>query len=363
MPLASRRARRSSIDIWPGFVDALAQLLMIIIFMLLVFTAGQFFLSDALSGRDKALKELQQQVSELSSLLALERGAAENLRVAAAAASAQLQATLAERDSAKAQLAELAASAKEQANQAAQVAGQLSEATAQLGVLRTRAEQAETALTAEQQKSAAARAQVEQLTAAVAALREQLTKIAAALDISEAKAKEQQTQIADLGRRLNLALATKVQELARYRSEFFGKLREIIGDRSDIRIVGDRFVFQSEVLYAPGSAELGDGAKQQLDPVIAALKTISDKIPRELNWVLRIDGHTDKRPISNAQFPSNWELSAARAISVVQYMIAQGVPANRLAAAGFADNQPLDPGDGDDAYRRNRRIELKLTER
>jgi chemotaxis protein MotB len=356
MPLASRRARRSSIDIWPGFVDALAQLLIVIIFMLLVFTAGHFFLADALSGRDKALHELQQQVSELSSLLALERSTAESLRAEATAVSSRLQATLTERDAARAQLAE-------QAAQAAQVGGQLSEATTQLGALRERAEQAEKALSAEQQKSAAARAQVEQLTAAVAALREQLAKIAAALDISEAKAKEQQTQIADLGRRLNLALATKVQELARYRSEFFGRLREIIGDRPDIRIVGDRFVFQSEVLYTPGSAELGEGAKYQLDPVIGALKTISDKIPKELNWVLRVDGHTDKRPISNLQFPSNWELSAARAISVVQYMIAQGVPANRLAAAGFADNQPLDTADGDEAYRRNRRIELKLTER
>jgi chemotaxis protein MotB len=363
MPLASRRARRSSIDIWPGFVDALAQLLMVIIFMLLVFTAGQFFLSDALSGRDKALQELQQQVSELSSLLALERSAAESFRAEATAVSNRLQATLAERDAAQAQLAELTARSKEQAAQAAQIGGQLSEATAQLGGLRERAEQAEKALTAEQQKSAAARAQVEQLSAAVAALREQLAKIAAALDVSEAKAKEQQTQIADLGKRLNLALATKVQELARYRSEFFGRLREIIGDRPDIRIVGDRFVFQSEVLYTPGNAELGEAAKHQLDPVIAALKTISEKIPKELNWVLRVDGHTDRRPISNAQFPSNWELSAARAISVVQYMIAQGVPANRLAAAGFADNQPLESGEGDDAYRRNRRIELKLTER
>jgi chemotaxis protein MotB len=363
MPLASRRSRRSSIDIWPGFVDALAQLLMVIIFMLLVFTAGQFLLSDALSGRDKALQELQQQVSELSSLLALERSAAENLRAEATAVSSRLQATLAERDAAQAQLAELAAKSKEQADQAAQVSGQLSEATAQLGSLRERAEQAEKTLSAEQQKSAAARAQVEQLTAAVAALREQLAKIAAALDVSEAKVKEQQTHIADLGKRLNLALATKVQELARYRSEFFGKLREIIGERPDIRIVGDRFVFQSEVLYSPGSAELGDAAKYQLDPVIAALKAISDKIPKELNWVLRVDGHTDKRPISNAQFPSNWELSAARAISVVQYMIAQDVPANRLAAAGFADNQPLDTAEGEEAYRRNRRIELKLTER
>ena len=158
-------------------------------------------------------------------------------------------------------------------------------------------------------------------------------------------------------------MASKVQELARYRSEFFGRLREIIGERPDIRVVGDRFVFQSEVLFTPGSAELGGPAKRRLDPVIAALKAISDKIPPDINWVLRVDGHTDRRPISNAQFASNWELSAGRAISVVRYAVAQGVPAARLAAAGFADNQPLDPAESEEAYRRNRRIELKLTER
>jgi chemotaxis protein MotB len=341
MPLASRRSRRPSIDIWPGFVDALAQLLMVIIFILLVFTAGQFFLSDALSGRDKALKQLQQQVSELSDLLALERRTSADLRVSAASLTAQLAATTAERDQLTAQVADLSAKTKAEA---------------------ARADQAETALAGEKQTSAAALSQVTELSASIAALRDQLAQLSAALDASEAKAKEQQTQIADLGRRLNLALATKVQELARYRSEFFGKLREILGDRPDVRIVGDRFVFQSEVLFEPGKADLADDAKKQLDPVIAALKEIAGKIPPELHWVLRVDGHTDRRPINNAQFPSNWELSTARAISVVRYMIDQGIPPGKLAAAGFADNQPLDPASTNDAYRRNRRIELRLTE-
>lgn len=353
MPLASRHSRRPSIDIWPGFVDALAQLLMVIIFILLVFTAGQFLLSDALSGRDKALKELQQQVSQLSDLLSLERAGNEKLQASAASLTAQLKATLAQREALQSQVADLTAKAKSAATEADQ----------QASALRGRAETAEKALAAEQQTSAAARAQVEALTVAVAALRQQLAQIAAALDISQAKVKNQETQIADLGRRLNLALATKVQELARYRSEFFGKLREIIGDRPDIHIVGDRFVFQSEVLFEQGSADLSDGAKQQLDPVIGALKAIAGKIPKDINWVLRVDGHTDHRPIATAQFPSNWELSTERAISVVRYMIDQGIPADRLAAAGFADNQPLDPGTTPDAYRHNRRIELKLTER
>jgi len=197
----------------------------------------------------------------------------------------------------------------------------------------------------------------------IAALRRQLGALEQALDVSEKKDKDAQSRLADLGQRLNVALAQRVQELSRYRSEFFGRLRAILGNRPDIRIVGDRFVFQSEVLFTPGSAELAEAAKIRLDPVIAALKEISGKIPPDISWVLRIDGHTDRRPINNEKFASNWELSAARAISVVRYAIAQGIPPERLTAAGFADNQPLDPGDTDEAYRRNRRIELKLTER
>ncbi|MGH7116370.1 MAG: OmpA family protein, partial [Stellaceae bacterium] len=171
------------------------------------------------------------------------------------------------------------------------------------------------------------------------------------------------TQIKDLGQKLNLALVSKVTELSRYRSEFFGRLRGIIGDRPGIRIVGDRFVFQSEVLFAPGSADLTAAAKKELDPVIVALKQIAAKIPPDINWVLQVSGYTDKRPIATPQFPSNWELSTARALSVVRYAITQGIPADRLVGAGFAATDPIDPGDTPEAYARNRRIELKLTER
>jgi len=424
MAIAPRNSRRSSIDIWPGFVDALAQLLMVIIFILLVFTAGQFYLSEALSGRDQALRQLQQQVDELGNLLALERRAGEDLKVRAADLSAQLESSVAERDrltgklrdadaivsadkekielqlreieslrrdldalkSVRADLeAKVAALAQQRAPQElgalrdrtkeleARLAAE-AERTAlaqkeidardvRLREIGSRADRAEQSLTAEKEISRSALARVDQLNAQLAALREQLSRIATALDVSEAKVKEQQGQIVELGKRLNLALVNKVEELARYRSEFFGRLREILGDRPDIRVVGDRFVFQSEVLFAPGSAELSEGAKKELTPVIAALKEISAKIPPEINWMLRVDGHTDRRPISNPQFPSNWELSTARAISVVRFAMDEGIPAARLSAAGFADKQPIDPRGAEDAYRRNRRIELKLTER
>lgn len=335
MPLQSRNSRRSSIDIWPGFVDALSQLLMIIIFLLLIFTVGQFYLSDALSGRDQALKKLQRQINNLADLLALERQSNSALRHQAAAAAAQLAATLAERDRLKAQTVALTA----------------------------RAGQAEKALAGEKGISSKALAQVALLNQQIAALRDQLSQIAAALDLANTKVKTQQAQIIDLGRRLNLALANKVQELARYRSEFFGQLRQILGNRPDIRIVGDRFVFQSEVLFAPGSAELTDPAKKELEQVFTALKQIATKIPPDLKWILQVDGFTDSRPIHTAQFPSNWELSAARAISVVRFAIAQGIPPQRVSAEGFGDKQPIALGNTPAAYRLNRRIELKLTER
>jgi chemotaxis protein MotB len=338
MALARSRNRRSSIDIWPGFVDALAQLLMVIIFILLVFTVGQFYLSDALSGRDEALKQLQQKISALADELALEKQTSETLRGNAAALAAQLKAAQDERDALNSKLA---------------AAGQLTDQTKDL----------QARLAAEQQTSQAAKAQVEELTAQIASLRDQLAKIAAALDVSNATVKNQQDQIVELGRKLNLALATKVEELARYRSEFFGRLSEILGNRQDIRVVGDRFVFQAEVLFAPGKAELAPDAKSQLDPVLDALKQIAAKIPPDIPWVLEVDGHTDHRPIHNEQFASNWELSTERAISVVRFAIDQGIPADHLAAAGFADKQPIDNTVGDDAYRKNRRIELKLTER
>jgi len=162
---------------------------------------------------------------------------------------------------------------------------------------------------------------------------------------------------------LNAALANKVQELSRYRSEFFGRLSEILGGTEGVRIVGDRFVLQSELLFDQGSADLGDAGREQMIHLATTLKELAEKIPQDIDWILRIDGHTDTVPINNLRFPSNWELSAARAISVVKFLIVQGLPANRLAATGFGEYQPIDTGQGPEAMRRNRRIELKLTQR
>jgi chemotaxis protein MotB len=351
-----------------------------------------------LSGREQALQRLTQQVAELADLLALERKANTDLRANIGDISAELQASIkardelndrltviiGERDALAASLAESNARAQESTEDQQKRAKALEEAykviaadrakvqalLSDIAVLESLRDEltkklaaAEETTASEKDISSEAQLQVSLLNRQVLALREQLSQLAAALELAETKSKEQEVQIADLGRRLNLALASKVEELARYRSEFFGRLREVLGERPDIRVVGDRFVFQSEVLFPSGSAELESQGRQQLDQLAATLIDISKNIPAELDWVLRVDGHTDKNPIRTAEFPSNWELSAKRAINVVRYLEGRGVPANRLAAAGFAEFRPLEPGDTPEIYRRNRRIELKLDQR
>ena len=321
MALSRRSRQPNSINIWPGFVDALTQLVMVIVFVLLVFTVGQFYLSGAVSDQDITIKKLTQQLNELSEMLGLETKKNSSLT--------QQQASLnGERDRLNANLAAAAAAAEETQHQ-------LSDQEATIATLNEN----------------------------IKALRDQLDQITAALDLAQAKDKESQAKIDDLGNKLNVALANKVEELARYRSEFFGRLKAILGDRPDIRVVGDRFVFQSEVLFAPASAELAEPARQQLTPVVNALREIQSQIPPNLNWILEVDGHTDVRPINTPTFQSNWELSTARAVSVTKFLVEQGIPAEHLSAAGFGEFQPLDRGTTEDAWRRNRRIELKLTQR
>ncbi|HEV2265415.1 MAG TPA: peptidoglycan -binding protein [Stellaceae bacterium] len=335
MSLYSRRQRRSTINIWPGFVDALTQLVMVIIFVLLVFTAGQFYLTGALSNRDAALAQLTRQMNELSDMLSLQKSDNATLQLDLSKLNSELQSTTTAKNAAETKVGALG-------TQLTGTQQQLAQKTEDLGK---------------------AQSTVDQINQQLLALRQQLAQIAAALDASEAKNKQQQVQITDLGSRLNQALATKVAELAKYRSEFFGRLSAILANRKDIRIVGDRFVFQSDVLFDTGSAELTPAAQTQLTSVAQALKQLSGEIPTGIDWVLEIGGHTDARPIHTAEFPSNWELSSARAQSVVQFLIDQGIPPNRLVAAGFGQYTPIANGNTDADYRQNRRIELKLTER
>ena len=341
--MALARSRRDrGIDYWPGFVDALSTLVLGIIFLLTVFVVVQFFLSQDIAGKDTALSRLNAQIAQLTELLSLEKTGKVSLEDEIARLQANLSGAVSERDRLKS------------AVDSAQPGD---------GEARGKVTELSTALDSEKSISARALAQVEVLNQQIAALRRQLGALEAALDVSEKRDRDAQSKIADLGQRLNVALAQRVEELTRYRSDFFGRLREILGNRADIRVVGDRFVFQSEVFFDAGQAVLRPEGRGELDKLAAALADLEKQIPSEIAWVLRVDGHTDVRPIASAPFPSNWALSAARAISVVQYLISRGISPQRLVAAGFGEFQPLDTDRTEDAYRRNRRIELKLTER
>ena len=434
------RSRRRPINIWPGFVDGLATLLLVVIFVLMVSMVAQYFQSVALSGRDEALTRLEREINDLAELLSLERSANADLRINLSQVSLELQSSLSVRESLASQLAALTETRealqarletaradsdkvskeledayktveadkekieaqlaqlailerlREDLNrrlqtaeaEGAQVSKELEDAykvidadkekiQAQLqdiailqslrDDLMARLAQTESDVGEQKELTDAAQAQLLLLNRQIMALRQQLANLATALEAAESANKEQEVQISDLGRRLNVALASKVQELARYRSEFFGRLREVLGNRQDVRIVGDRFVFQSEVLFETGSAELGEPGQRQLGQLAQTLNEIAPRIPKNLPWVLRVDGHTDRVPIHTPEFPSNWELSTARAISVVRYLMDQGIAADHLAATGFGEHQPLDPGLSEEALRRNRRIELKLTQR
>ena len=476
MYAASRLGRRGPrTDYWPGFVDLLSTLLLVMIFLLVVYMLAQYFLQRTISGQTEALEELSFQVTELAEMLSLERQANADLRLNIAQLSAQLQTSLAERDRLSGALADASAerdtlrlrledltgeaqtafAERAEAKRAETEARLLAEAgeekirllladmervrrdiealqavraelearvsalaaaldesrgeTAQvredLTALRDTAAALEARLSSERERTALAqralgereirlaevqalylqaqgglaetesaliesrtlgdrqRDRLALLNQQIEALRAQLQRIEAALDISERKAEEQEVTIADLGRRLNMALAAKVEELASYRSEFFGRLRQVLSDRRDFTIIGDRFVFQSEVLFGSASDELGVDGQERLGKFADILKEVMVRIPPDLPWILQVDGHTDRRPIQTPRFPSNWELSAARAISVVNFLVDQGIPARHLSATGYGEFQPIDARDDEIAYRRNRRIELKLTQR
>ncbi len=339
--MALSRARRDrGVDYWPGFVDALSTLILGIIFLLTVFVVVQFVLSQEVTGKDTALARLSARIAQLTDLLGLEQSSKVSLEEQIAQLRASLATTDNERDRYKSLYDSLSGGT-------AAAQGQVSELSGKLD--------------AEKQVLLRALAQVEVLNQQITALRRQLGALEQALDVSDKKDKESQSRLAELGQRLNIALAMRVQELSRYRSDFFGRLRELLGNRPDIRIVGDRFVLQSEVFFDTGQSVLKPEGRTELDKIATVLLDLTGKIPQDIAWVLRVDGHTDVRPTGGGR--TNWDLSAARAIAVVQYLISKDMPPQRLVAAGFGEFQPIDAGTTDEAYARNRRIELKLTER
>lgn len=338
--MARGRSRRGEDVAWPAYVDVLSTLLLVVTFLMSIFMTAQFYSGLEASGKDTALQRLNRQVAELTNLLSLEKGKGQTGEDEMATLEASLQALKEE----NAKLQNFAVTSDEKAKAEAGRAGGLSGD-----------------LDAQKAISNEALAKVDLLNQQMLALRKQVAALNEALGASEKKDSESQDRIKDLGTRLNAALARQVQELQRYRSDFFGRLRDLLKDRPDIRVVGDRFVFQSEVLFPSGSADMTTEGLTTLDQLATAINELRGKIPGEVDWALQVDGHTDVRPIASSNFPSNWELSTARAVSVVKYLASKGVPADRLVAAGHGEFRPLESAQDDESLRKNRRIELKLT--
>ena len=377
-------ARRVENFTWPGFVDALATLLMVIIFVLMVFVLIQVNLAYRVSGQDATLGEMRQQLASLGELLNIERRASADLAANLAQITSQLEVSNADREKLQAQVVNFQASirariaeidrltAEQIDTQAALNAarssleerlGALQLTEGQLAMTQVPNQRANEKIKILEDETTASKAQVLQLTNTLGALRLRIEELTGLLAEKDRQASRDKVAIANLGKSLNNALASRVQELQRFRSEFFGRLRDVLKDRDDVEIVGDRFVFQSEVLFAQGQAKIESDGQEQLAKLAVALADIADKIPNDINWVLQVDGHTDDVPIRAGRYADNWDLSTERALSVVRYLNQQGLPPNRLAAAGYGEYQPLDPADSDDARRKNRRIELKITQR
>jgi len=412
MAVRTRRNGGNGLDAWPGYVDALSTLLMVIIFVLLVFVLAQAFLTVTLSGRSHQLDKATQQLAELSDALSLERGKSADLQLSVSQLGKELSERSADRDRLASQLASATVAIQAAKTEAADAQGQLAEMKRQIAELdrtvatdkdtlqakiselanlaiqsralaalrdelETQAQDAAARAMTEQQRREAvqaqlsdekklgdsARAQIALLNQQIDQFKMQLAAVAASLELTQHQNQSKDVQIANLGQKLNIALAARVEELQQYRSEFFGKLRTVLANRPGITVVGDRFVFQSEVLFPVGSAELTPAGVTQMTTLAGTIKEIAAGIPPDLHWVLRVDGHTDPQPVKGGQFASNWELSAERAITVVRLLIANGVPADHLAATAFGENQPFGPGDTPEAYAKDRRIELRLTDR
>ena len=375
----SRNRTRRSADIWPGFVDAISTLLLVLIFLLTIFVSSEFLLSKLLSNKDDALEGLNMQIYQLSELLSLEKKENKDLTSTISKLNEKLNNSSITSDllsmefsdlkNKNIELNRLLNSLKENTNQIKEenknldlkntnLESELKDLLSTLRATHVNLIKAEK----EVKLSEAAKNQVTILNMQIAELREQLNIIQNLLDINLEEIKQKDIHIVELGKKLNTALAVKVGELTQYKSEFFGRLRSILGNRDDIQIVGDRFIFQSEVLFASGSAEVGIEGVIQLTKLSKILLDTTKNIPKDIPWVLQIQGHTDQNPINTLLYPSNWELSAARAISVGKVLISSGVSSDKISVAGFAEFQPLELGQDPSSYRKNRRIEIKLTQ-
>ncbi len=337
-----RKAKRRHLDIWPGYVDALSTMLMMVALVLVIMMAAQFALSNALNTREAQMSELALRLQKLNDALNLERSTSEGL---------------------KGQKSQLETRVKQVQDEASQIRNRLTESEGKLSGLVGERDSAKREMERAFKETTELKVQLSDMVRQIEDLNKKLALLTSDLASAKSSISEKEIKIKDLDAKLKRKMLEKVEELSEYRSEFFGRLKKALGNRPDIKIVGDRFVFQSEVFFQTASADLQESGKEQLAKLADTLKELAKTIPKDINWILNVVGHTDKRPINMPQFRSNWELSSARAISVVKFLVEQGIPPERLSATGYGEYQPLDNGTSEEALSRNRRIELKFNQR
>ena len=350
-----RRKNITQVNIWPGFVDAITTLLLVFVFLLAVFMISQTFLTQSISGKDAALQNLKNQLQRLDADLDENIVKNKKLSELIATLNQQIEILNLEKSNLKTNLED-----KEVLNKKYQI--NTKELESKIAVLFEELGIEKLNLKTEKDISKKLNLEMSELNKTISELNNKLSELEQALSLSVADAEVKETEIDNLKVKLDVALKEKIGELSEYRSEFFGRLKVILKDQKEINIVGDRFVLQSEILFKSGSAEIGEKGKVRLSEITALLKSITKKIPNKINWIIQVEGHTDDVPISNNEFPSNWELSVARAISVAKVMIDNGIEPKRINVAGFGEFRPLVDNENEENRNKNRRIELKLTQ-
>ncbi len=350
-----RRKNITQVNIWPGFVDAITTLLLVFVFLLAIFMISQTFLTQSISGKDAALQSLKTQLQKLDADLDKNLGKNKKLSELIAALNQQIEILNLEKTNLQTDLLDKESLNKKYQLNTESLEKKIAALFEELGIEKLN-------LKSEKKISQKLNLEMSELNNTIQQLNNKLSELDQALSLSLVDVETKDTEIENLKVKLDVALKEKIGELSEYRSEFFGRLKEILKNQKEINIVGDRFVLQSEILFKSGSAEIGKKGKAKLSEISTLLKSITKKIPSKINWIIQVEGHTDNVPISNNEYPSNWELSVARAIAVARIMIDNDIEPKRINVAGYGEFRPLVKNEDEKSRNKNRRIELKLTQ-
>ena len=354
--MRASRKNLYEVNIWPGFVDVLGTLLIVTIFTVLISTVTQIYFNDQLEIKRGEISSLDNQITNLANQLSLLNTEKKKIDKSFATLTIEYKDLNKKKNKLDEELSKSQYNLKIKDKELEQI---INERSSLLGKIQKQNEDLKDLSEVKEKNSL----EIFELNRNVEKLNNRLEELSKLLISAEEEDRKKKIKIENLGKKLNQALAGKLQELSEYQSIFFKKIKEALGDRKDIKVEGDRFIFPSEIFFESGSDIIQTEGIKKLSDIAKSLNEISEKIPSKIDWVLRIDGHTDKIPINNEKFNSNWHLSSSRAINIVKLLIENGISPNRLVAAGFGEHSPLISQENEEAYKKNRRIEIKLTRR